>query len=63
MIPFLRVKVLFSLDKIHLMQLAAERAAAQIRAESPSYQVSVTYGDATLSATCKDVIDACMAKK
>ncbi|MCJ1302663.1 hypothetical protein MMC08_005467 [Hypocenomyce scalaris] len=41
---------------------AAERAASQIRAESPSHEVSVMYGDATSSASCKEVVDACMAK-
>ncbi|MCJ1471721.1 hypothetical protein MMC13_000361, partial [Lambiella insularis] len=41
---------------------AAERAAAQIRAESSSHQVSVMYGDATSSASCTEVVDACMAK-
>ena len=41
---------------------AAERAASQIRAESPSHEISVMYGDATSSASCKEVVDACMAK-
>ncbi|KAI4133530.1 MAG: hypothetical protein LQ347_002152 [Umbilicaria vellea] len=41
---------------------AAERAASQIRAESPSHEILVIYGDATSSASCKEVVDACMAK-
>ncbi|MCJ1390868.1 hypothetical protein MMC18_003729 [Xylographa bjoerkii] len=41
---------------------AAERAAAQIRAESPNHQVTVMHGDATSSTSCKEVVEACMAK-
>lgn len=41
---------------------AAERAASQIRAESQSHEITVMYGDATSSASCKEVVDACMAK-
>lgn len=41
---------------------AAERAASQIRAESPSHEISVMYGDATSSASCKEVVEACVAK-
>lgn len=41
---------------------AAERAAAQIRAESPSHTVSVMQGDATSSKSAKEVVDACISK-
>ena len=41
---------------------AAEKAAVQIRAESPSHQVSVMRGDATSSASCNEVVEACIAK-
>ena len=41
---------------------AAERAASQIRAESTAHEVTVMYGDATASASCKAVVEACMAK-
>ena len=41
---------------------AAETSAAQIRAESPSHTVDVVQGDATDSAACKAVVDACMKK-
>ena len=41
---------------------AAEKAAAQIRAESPSHQVSVMHGDATSSASCNEIVEACIAK-
>ena len=41
---------------------AAERSASQIRAESPSHEVSVMYGDATSSTSSQEVVDACMAK-
>ena len=51
--------VLFGCD---ISLLAAERAAKQIRAESPSHQIDVVYGDATCSASCKEVVDACMAR-
>ena len=41
---------------------AAERAASQIRAESPSHTISVVHGDATSSTSAKAVVEACMAK-
>ena len=41
---------------------AAEHTASQIRLESPSHEISVMYGDATSSASCREVVDACMAK-
>jgi len=41
---------------------AAERAASQIRTESPSHRVTVMYGDATSSKSCKEVVAACIAK-
>ncbi|MCJ1378050.1 hypothetical protein MMC17_001146 [Xylographa soralifera] len=41
---------------------SAERAAAQIRAESANHHVTVMHGDATSSVSCKEVVDACMAK-
>ncbi|MCJ1229719.1 hypothetical protein MMC12_006388 [Toensbergia leucococca] len=41
---------------------AAEAAASQIRAESSSHNVSVMCGDATSFLSCKEVVDACMAK-
>ena len=41
---------------------AAERAACQIRAESPKHNVTVMHGDATSSASAKEVVEACMVK-
>lgn len=41
---------------------AAERAASQIRAESPSHDVTVMHGDATSSSSAKEVVEACIAK-
>jgi len=41
---------------------AAEQAASQIRDESPSHLVTVMHGDATSSKSCKEVVEACMAK-
>ncbi|KAI9813234.1 MAG: hypothetical protein M1827_004176 [Pycnora praestabilis] len=41
---------------------AAERAASQIRHESPSYDVAVMHGDVTSSASVKQVVNACIAK-
>jgi NAD(P)-dependent dehydrogenase (short-subunit alcohol dehydrogenase family) len=40
----------------------AERAASQIRAESPSRNVTVMHGDATSSKNVKDFVNACIAK-
>lgn len=42
--------------------IAAGRAASQIRAEATSHEISVMYVDATSSASCKEVVDACMAR-
>ena len=41
---------------------AAERAAERIRSESSEHQVSVVYGDVTLSSSCQQVVQACIAK-
>ncbi|MCJ1357291.1 MAG: hypothetical protein MMC33_007287 [Icmadophila ericetorum] len=41
---------------------AAERAADRIRSESSHHQVSVVYGDVTSSASCREVVEACVAK-
>ena len=41
---------------------AAERAASQIRAESPSHQVTVMHADATSAASCERLVEACMVK-
>ena len=42
--------------------LAAEKAASQIRAESVAHQVHVMHGDATSSTSCREVVDACIAR-
>jgi len=41
---------------------AAERAASQTRAESPSHNVSVMHGDGTSSTSAEEVVDACTVK-
>ena len=41
---------------------AAERAASQIRAESPFHQVTVMQGDATLSSSARTFVEACIQK-
>ncbi|MCJ1362888.1 hypothetical protein MMC16_001994 [Acarospora aff. strigata] len=51
--------ILFGCD---ISLAAAERAASQIRDESPSHQVTVVQGDATSSKSCKEVVEACLKK-
>ena len=41
---------------------AAERAASQTCAESPSHNVSVMHGDGTSSTSAKEVVNACTVK-
>ena len=41
---------------------AAERAASQIRAESPFHHVTVMEGDATSSSSARTVVEACIQK-